>query len=138
MLRLSAGLLMLAVVSSVGCTSQQCRPCGPGYLGNILVPQGFLGADFHDACYGHDACYATPGSDRLCCDQQFHQDMVDACECSSHPVLCRLRAKQWYWQVRAHGRRSFRVAQREGAACACCDCNSAEEVVSDAAPQQQQ
>ncbi len=112
-------LIAMLICSISGCASGTLdRPCGPGYLGNIFVPQGYLRADFRNACYGHDACYATPCANRTACDDQFLDDMNCACECSSHPGLCRLRAKRWYWQVRLFGGTGYRQAQRN----ACCDC----------------
>jgi hypothetical protein len=61
----------------------------------------------------HDTCYAAPCADRAACDEQFLNDMNCACECATHPMLCRLRAKRWYWQVQLCGRSSFRQAQRQ-------------------------
>ncbi len=113
-------LLLIALLASAltGCAGgNPNRPCGPGYLGNVLVPQRFLDVDFRDACHGHDACYACPGSDQKSCDVQFLNDMNCACRCSSHPTVCRLRAKQWYWQVRLFGGSGFRKAQRGNNCC---------------------
>jgi hypothetical protein len=70
---------------------------------NILtVPQGFAGVDFRRSCQKHDNCYAA-GGDRKACDDRFLNDMLGACQCSHAPCLCRLRAWQWYAQVRLLG-----------------------------------
>jgi hypothetical protein len=93
----------LAAVCLTGCVSNPSyRPCGPGYLNNIFVPQGFAGTDFRRACQKHDDCYEA-GCDRKACDDRFYNDMLGACECSDAPCLCRLRAWQWYVQVRLFG-----------------------------------
>lgn len=118
-MRIALAWIALLICCVSGCANGQVnRPCGPGYLGNIFVPQGFLGADFRDACHRHDACYASPGTDRAACDLQFLEDMNCACECSSHPALCRMRARHWYRQVRLFGGPGFRQAQRD-AECGC-------------------
>jgi hypothetical protein len=87
--------------------SAQCppwRPCGPGQTwgGNRLVPQGFYGADFRPACANHDACYASCAN-RRDCDRQFLQNMQSACDCSTHPMLCRHKARCYYINARLFG-----------------------------------
>ncbi len=77
------------------------RPCGPG-LHNWLIPQGAFGADFRPACAQHDACY-TAGCNRKACDCQFRATMHQACECSRHPALCRMRANAYYTATRLFG-----------------------------------
>ena len=92
------GVLVGLVVAGLGAAAQaQCppdRPCGPGPSigGNRLIRQGFFGADFRPACRAHDACLL---SDREC-DRIFYRDMRSACENSTHPMLCRLKAKQFF------------------------------------------
>jgi hypothetical protein len=93
----------LAAACLTGCISNpHYRPCGPGFMNNLLVPQGFAGTDFRCACQRHDDCYEA-GCDRKACDERFYNDMLNACECSALPGLCKLRACQWYAQVRLLG-----------------------------------
>lgn len=109
-----ATFLVAAAVLVLGGASAQAqgygncppwRPCGPGnsYLGNRLVPQGFYGADFRSACAQHDACYATPGTDRAACDQQFLDNMLCACASSSNPRACERKARHYYRTARTFG-----------------------------------
>jgi hypothetical protein len=124
-------LCALTLACSVGCSSNQlARPCGPGYLGNILIPQGFCGADFRPACRQHDRCYSS-NCPRKACDDRFLDDMLGACQCSNMPGLCRLRAYQWYWQVRLLGWPGYLESQQQRGGCgggcqACgpCGCGS--------------
>lgn len=97
----------LAAACLTGCISNPgYRPCGPGFLNNMFVPQGAAGVDFRRACQHHDDCYGA-GCDRKACDDQFLNEMLGACECSHAPCLCRLKAWQWYWQVRLLGGMSY-------------------------------
>jgi hypothetical protein len=88
--------MMLASSSSAQAQSNcpPWRPCGAGnsWGGNRLVPQGFYGADFRPACLQHDTCEL---SDRQC-DRQFLGAMYSACETSTHPALCRMKARRYY------------------------------------------
>lgn len=80
------------------------RPCGAGnsWGGNQLVPQGFYGADFRPACARHDECLLSCTC-RRDCDRQFLCDMNAACECSSHPHKCRMKARCYYAMARLLG-----------------------------------
>jgi hypothetical protein len=113
-----ANLLLAALMLAglTGCTDQVLRPCGPGYLGNILIPQGFIGVDFRPACRRHDNCYGS-NCPRKACDDRFLNDMLGACECSPLPGLCKLKAYQWYWQVRLFGGPGYSSSQRQRARC---------------------
>jgi hypothetical protein len=110
-------LSSLALASCAGCTQQACRPCGPGFLGNILIPQGIAGVDFRNACREHDACYGS-GCPRKECDVQFRDHMLCDCECSTHPTLCRMRAWQWYLLTRIGGGPGY--GPTNGGDCECC------------------
>lgn len=111
---------VLAAACLTGCISQpHYRPCGPGFLNNALVPQGFAGVDFRRACQRHDDCYGA-GCDRKACDDRFLNDMLRACECSPMPCLCRLKAYQWYLQVRLLGG----IGYQEGGGCGCGQCGA--------------
>lgn len=80
------------------------RPCGPGntFGGNRLIGQGGFGADFRPSCATHDACLAS-GASRRECDRQFHSHMRCACENSSHPFLCRMKAFKFFAGARIFG-----------------------------------
>jgi hypothetical protein len=80
------------------------RPCGPGnsFGGNRLIGQQFLGVDFRPSCASHDACLAS-GVSRRQCDRQFYGQMRCACENSPHPVLCRMKAFQFFAGARIFG-----------------------------------
>lgn len=81
------------------------RPCGWGntWGGNRLFPQGANGADFRPACQAHDDCYANGCNRRGDCDRQFRNDMFQACECSNHPGLCRMKARYYFTVTRVFG-----------------------------------
>ena len=90
------------------------RPCGPDSVTGPLrwlIPQGAFGADFRPACRGHDACYDTPFANRSQCDQQFLNGMLQACDQSTHPVLCRRKARLMHRMTSRHGASSFQSAQ---------------------------
>jgi hypothetical protein len=80
------------------------RPCGPGNSmgGNRFLAQGGFGADFRPSCATHDACLAS-GRSRAECDREFHGNMINACDSSRHPFLCRLRACRFYMGARLFG-----------------------------------
>lgn len=52
--------------------------CGPSGLLGRLVPEGFVGVSFHQACNIHDERYAKGGSkkDRKLIDQKFLDEML--------------------------------------------------------------
>ncbi len=81
------------------------RPCGPSesFGGNWLFKQTFAGADFRPACARHDACLAAGCTGRKCCDKMFLWELDRACDCSAFPVLCRLKAREYYLGVRLFG-----------------------------------
>jgi|APCry1669188970_1035186.scaffolds.fasta_scaffold19893_2 hypothetical protein len=90
------------------------RPCGPDSVTGPLrwlIPQGAFGADFRPACRAHDACYDTPFANRSQCDQQFLNGMLQACDHSTHPVLCRRKARLMHRVTSRHGGSSFQSAQ---------------------------
>ena len=117
---------LVAVCSLTGCCSlSQYRPCGPGIFNNVIVPQGFAGVDFRAACARHDSCYGICGHPRKQCDDRFLQELQSACGCSRLPTLCRMRAAQWYSQVRLFGGGGY--GQMQGQNCpdcgGCCACD---------------
>jgi hypothetical protein len=53
-------------------------PCGPGKLGDRLVPDAPLGLELHTCCAAHDRAYENPGlRSRADCDFEFFDDMID-------------------------------------------------------------
>ena len=109
-----AFLLMIVVVVAAALVTPACadgpggcapwRPCGPGnsFGGNQLIGQGYYGADFRPTCAAHDACLAS-GVSRRHCDRQFYNNMNCACEGSTHPFLCRMKAFQYFAAARLFG-----------------------------------
>lgn len=81
------------------------RPCGPqeSYGGNWFFKQGFAGADFRGACDFHDRCLMDGCTDRKTCDKKFLAYLDNACNCSQFPVLCRIKAREFYLGVRLFG-----------------------------------
>lgn len=67
-----------------------------------MIGQSFFGADFRGSCSNHDACLAA-GFSRAQCDRQFLGSMNCACNNSRHPVLCRMKALQFYTGARLFG-----------------------------------
>lgn len=82
-----------------------------------LIPQGFLGAEFDDACNGHDTCYAEWGQTQEQCDNQFEVDLKDSCDESWLPWLCRRVGGMMAGAVRWFGQGSYEVGQREATHC---------------------
>jgi hypothetical protein len=84
----------------------QKRPCGPDNItGRLryLIPQGFGRADFRCACNHHDNCYDDPQRTQQDCDEQFHREMLSACESSRFKLGCRITAGIMYRAVRRFG-----------------------------------
>ena len=106
------GLLAVCFVTRV---AAQDSPCGPDSMNGPLrrlIPQQSFGADFRPACRAHDACYDSPGSIRSTCDAQFRSDLVDACQYSRHPQLCRATARNMARSTSLSGRKAFDRAQQ--------------------------
>lgn len=90
-------------------------PCGPPTMSlqtrKRFVKQTAFGFDFRPACQVHDDCYATPGANRKCCDdQQLERYLID-CEYSGDPVRCKQMAIKRYRIIRLFGNRSFNIRQ---------------------------
>ena len=78
-------------------------------------------AKFHPACVEHDFCYrhgyATYGDKRELCDEQFLEDMMQACGGAGvlsllnakEYSICRVAARQTYEAVRRKGKPHFRT-----------------------------
>lgn len=81
------------------------RPCGPqeSFGGNWWVKQGFAGADFRGICANHDACLMSGCYSRKECDRMFLAGLDQACDCSRFPILCRIKAREYYLGVRLFG-----------------------------------
>ena len=87
---LSALLFGLMFVATIETAAQERRPCGPSSLNGplkIFIPQGAAGVSFKSACVQHDRCYATFGSDKVACDEQFLYDLNCACNGSRIKAL---------------------------------------------------
>ena len=91
------------------------RPCGPDNIPQFLkflIPQGFKGADFRDACRRHDRCYSTSGISKQQCDMGLKKSVLNECKNSSSPLRCKMRARVMYWLVRYTGGAAFRSSRR--------------------------
>ena len=94
-------LIFLILISlSTVTIGQEWRPCGPGQIGNQLIPQGHAGADFRSACVRHDAQYDKHTMTRKQADRRFLNEMLGSCSNSSQPVRCRIVARFMYRVVR--------------------------------------
>lgn len=88
------------------CGPADPAPCGPAAWPlalRRLVPQQFAGADFRPACRCHDRCYEAGGEDRTACDERFRHNLVNACQSSRFPRLCRLVARAMHCSVACLG-----------------------------------
>jgi hypothetical protein len=66
--------------------------CGPGKLGDKLVPDSPLGFRLHKCCEKHDKLYAKPeGRTRAMCDLAFYSCVTNATRqpdvVATHPAL---------------------------------------------------
>ena len=92
--------------------------CGPGKLGDWLVPDSMLGLKLDEACAAHDRCYAEAGGpDRLHCDWKFLETMLTLVR---HYAVRRRRWMFWvavlyYAAVRLLGGRAFKRARARAA-----------------------
>jgi len=83
--------------------------CGPKGLLGTLIPEGFLGVSFHEACNLHDERYSKGGNrnDRKFADQMFLDDMLLSIDKRGGIFLARnirkLGAYFYYFGVRAFG-----------------------------------
>ena len=89
--------------------SLRSNGCGPRGLLGGLIPEGFLGGSFHEACNIHDERYSQGGSkkDRRIADQKFLDDMLLAVDRRGGIFLARnirkLGAHLYYLMVRLFG-----------------------------------
>lgn len=75
---------------------------------------------YRRACDNHDFCYATCGTSRATCDNNFYNDMYLACQSVSILMRwqCYSHAYLFYQAVNQFGADSFAQGQRES--CICC------------------
>jgi hypothetical protein len=83
---------------------QATTACGPGGVGDQLVPDSGPWFNFTAACANHDACYGAQRG-QLYCDQGFRDDMYAHCvkRVWYQRGLCRGTAKVYYDAVRRFG-----------------------------------
>lgn len=83
---------------------QATTACGPGGVGDQLVPDSGPWFNFTAACVNHDACYGAQLG-QLYCDNRFRDDMY--AHCATRPwyqrSLCRGTANVYYQAVRTFG-----------------------------------
>jgi hypothetical protein len=106
------------------------HPCGAGEPVGCSIPEvvltlsedyGNQADKFHPACVIHDFCYrhgfATYGTDRATCDDNFYQDMQERCKTMGalsvldikEYTLCQTAALQTYEAVRRYGQSAYRT-----------------------------
>lgn len=80
--------------------------CGPNnWIGSLVPENPPGGADFHNACVAHDACYSKGSStNRLTCDEAFRTRMNNACAAAGKGATCRAVASLYYYAVRGAGK----------------------------------
>lgn len=102
-------------------TSNGCGPEG----GSIKIPQGYGKADYTGSCNGHDVCYEECATTKDTCDEDFRDDMYEACAAAYPGALngllrfgCYERAYAYYQAVSQFGDDAWLAAQKK--ACECC------------------
>jgi RHS repeat-associated protein len=99
--------------------------CGPSDDPDNNFPGNFGAWSFNKACRNHDACYAKCGKRKQVCDDEFYDDMRNACDTVPPAtwggfarLFCRDLAYDYYVAVR----RSARAAAQYANAQATCNC----------------
>lgn len=107
------GLLTAQCNGQISDNAAQERPCGSseGFLSK-LIPQGWKGADFKQACITHDDCYDTYGAERAACDLRLRQSLLASCEYSRRPRQCRRVARLMHKTVDKFGEKGFEKWQQ--------------------------
>ena len=106
------------------------HPCGAGEPVGCSIPEVVLllsdeykaqSQKFHPACITHDFCYrhgfATYGTDRQTCDENFYEDMKQQCATMGalsmldvkEYTLCQTAARQTFEAVRRYGEDAYRA-----------------------------
>ena len=83
---------------------QATTACGPGGVGDQLVPDSGPWFNFTAACANHDACYGAQLGQAYC-DSRFRDDMYAHCATRVwyQRALCRSTADVYYQAVRQFG-----------------------------------
>jgi hypothetical protein len=83
---------------------QATTACGPGGVGDQLVPDSGPWFNFTAACANHDACYGAQLG-QANCDSHFREDMYAHCATRVwyQRALCRSTADVYYQAVRQFG-----------------------------------
>ena len=86
--------------------------CGPGKIGNWLVPDEFYGINIKVACQIHDKLYelGRTEEDKINADCQFLHNMYILIEAKNYPIfepLCYHRAHIYYEAVCHCGHKAF-------------------------------
>jgi hypothetical protein len=78
-------------------------------------PEPTYASKFHDACVGHDRCYATPGASKASCDTAF-KDATYA-TCNYWDVACKAASSAFYDGVKYFGQAAYDHDQQAVAQC---------------------
>ena len=93
--------------------------CGPGKLGDFIIPDKPGGYDFSKCCRRHDDCYS--GKNKQCdkdkeqCDEEFYQCMKRVCDIYhlANRECYKFASMYWYY-VDKYGQGSFQGARDKG------------------------
>ncbi len=93
-----------ALAPSAAEAQQATTACGPGGVGDQLVPDSGPWFNFTAACAAHDACYGAQLGQAYC-DSRFRDDMYAHCATRVwyQRGLCRNTANAYYEVVRRFG-----------------------------------
>ena len=101
--------------------SNGCGPAG----GAIKIPQGYGSCDYTPSCNNHDFCYQECFTPKDTCDENFRQQLYDACAAAYPGTLyallrmgCYERAWAYYQAVSEFGDDAWVAAQQKS--CECC------------------
>ena len=99
--------------------------CGGAGITEHIVPNSYFNANFKPACDAHDICYTDCNKTKERCDDEFYDDLMDACR-KAYPswwevgalASCEAVVHGYYQSVRTFGHGFWVAAQQEG--CECC------------------
>lgn len=115
-LLLSVPVLLAAEIATMQPSRAVPNGCGgEGDWRSRIIPNNPTGASFEAACDNHDTCYETPGQAKEYCDNQFYNEMVDACSVKYSSglkfKLCKKVAGGYYKAVNRSGGNAYNKAQ---------------------------
>lgn len=103
---------------------------GCGAKGGRRFPDGFSNANWRQACDRHDLCWGDCSKDKLACDHELHQGMIESCNTAFpfysgdplrvHRSICYGFANAYLWglTISKQAHKAWVDAQNES--CQCC------------------